>query len=218
MLSAMRFGSLMVLLGGGRVPAQQPADLHTHPAPGPVARSNEVSSPPAQSVRDARSGVSFQLPPGWNLARRDGELSTFHLDARSAPKGADMRAVANLAFNPYPFSTFSGALFYLSITPHSTALQCAAQANSRPETAGSPVPIGDLLFARGHDEQGSICTEARDTVYTAMHRGSCLRFDLTIHNFCGGEVSGAQDLTEKQLGAIQQRLEDILATVRLTGR
>jgi hypothetical protein len=75
-----------------------------------------------------------------------------------------------------------------------------------------------LLFARGHDEQGSICTEARDTVYTAMHRGSCLRFDLTIHNFCGGEVSGAQDLTEKQLGAIQQRLEDILATVRLTGR
>jgi hypothetical protein len=223
MLRTMRGGTLIALLGGACGVAQQPPNLRAHPVPVPSASaasagSNEGLAPSAQSVKDAQSGVSFDLPAGWNLARRDAELSTLRLDARSAPRGVELRAVATLAFNPYPLSTFSGALFYLSVIPHSTAAQCAAQANSRPETGLSPVPVGDVLFARGHDEYGSICTESRDTVYTALHRGSCIRFDLTIHNFCGGEVSGARDMTASQLGAIQQRLEGILGTVRFTGQ
>lgn len=188
------------------------------PMPKPAQAIPDPMSPPAQVVEDSRTHVRFQLPAGWNLTRRDGELSTFHLDARTAPKGAELRAVADLDFNPYPRSTFSGALFYLSVTPRSTAAACAAQAGGRPAQATGTVPVGDVPFHRGHDEHGKICTEARDDIYTALRGGSCVRFDLAMNSFCGGEVSGAQDLTEAQIDAIEGRMQGILATVRFTSR
>jgi hypothetical protein len=198
-----------------QVPKVMPVPPLPRPQPTTVP---EPASPAAQTVTDARTHVSFHLPPGWNVARRDGEVSSFHLDARTAPRRSQLRAVASLAFNPFPRSTFSGAFFYLSATPHSTAASCAAQTATKPDTPLEGAVIADVKFSRGKDESGKICTEARDLAYTALRGGSCVRFDLAVNSFCGGEVSGAEDLTEAQLSALFKRLEGILETVTFTSK
>ena len=207
----------------GRAPGQGSEPRKAVPLPRPVpplpgARGPvpDPVTPPAQTVTEDRGHLRFHLPPGWNLVRKDGEVSTFHLDARTAPHHAEMLAVATLAFNPYPASTFSGALFYVSQTPHSSPASCTAQTTFHPEKPLQPAVIGDVPFARGKDEHGHICTEARDVTYTALRRGSCLRFDLAVNTFCGGDDSGAQDMTEAQLGAVFKRMEGILESVEWT--
>jgi hypothetical protein len=165
-------------------------------------------------VPDVRDRLTFHLPAGWNLSSKDGEISTFRLDARTAPKHSQLRAVATLGFNPYPQSTFEGALFYLSATPHLSAEACAAETTTKPFTGLPAAVIDDVKFFRGKDEHGHICTEARDVAYTTLRHGTCLRIDLAINSFCGGEVSGAEDLTEDQLQRIYSRLQDVVMSVR----
>ena len=72
-----------------------------------------------------------------------------------------------------------------------------------------------MTFKHGYSEHGGVCTESRDEVYTALRGTTCYRFDLVINNFCGGEVSGVRDITERELGAVRQRLETILNSVKL---
>lgn len=175
----------------------------------------------ASTFHDGHFGVRFQVPGGWSLARKDGQVSTFHLDARSASARAQVRGVVEMEFNPYPYSTLSGALLYYSVAPHSTDEECSRQAtrfagqvSDEPSPASDLQDIGGMNFAHGHDEHGKICVEARDEVYTAYRKGSCYRFDLAMNTFCSIS-SGAADLTETQLQQIDQRMADILSTVKL---
>src|SRR5579875_1170041 len=80
------------------------------------------------AFRDGHFGVRFKVPEGWTLARKDGEVSTFHLDARSASPKAQMRGVVAIQFNPFPYSTFSGAMLYYSVAPHTSDAECERQA------------------------------------------------------------------------------------------
>jgi hypothetical protein len=170
-----------------------------------------IKSATATAFTDRKTGVSFRVPPGWELSRKDGQLSTFHMDARTAAQNSQMRAVAVMDFNPYPESTFSGAAFYFSVQPRSTDIACQRQAS--PALSDTDVqPIGGMVFTHGHDEHGGICTEARDEVYTAYRRHSCYRFDLVINTFCSIS-SGARDVTEAQIQSIDQRMIGILSTV-----
>ena len=200
------------------------AQYTPHPTPGkpeavpPLLQGKppapEPNTPPARPYHDSRYGVSFTIPPAWNITHRDGEVSTFNLDARNAAHTAQLRAVATISFNPHPYSTFSGALFYFSVTPHVTANQCAAQASARaPHTVGT-IQIAGIPFAHGYDEHGSICTESRDDIYTTERNDACYRFDAVINNFCGGDVSGVQDITERELDDVRKRMQSILNTVR----
>ena len=182
-----------------------------------ASAQTEPKTPPAHHFHDTRHGVSFQIPAGWNFSTKDSDLSTFNLDARTAPRNAQMRAVANMAFNPFPASTFSGALFYFSITPHTTQAECSAQASAEPQHA-TTVPIDGVSFAHGSDEHGTICTEAHSEIYTAQRNNACYRFDLVINTFCGGEVSGARDITPQQIEAVRKRLEAILNSVKFDVR
>ncbi len=170
-----------------------------------------------QDFRDGHFGVRFQVPNGWSLNRRDGEVGTFHLDARTASPRAEMRSVLAIGFNPYPYSTFSGARFYYSVERHSNDAECAGQATG-PVTAVREMrdtqDIDGMNFVHGHDEHGQICVEARDEVYTAYRKGSCYRFDLAMNTFCSIS-SGAQDLTDTQLEQIDRQMTDILSTVKL---
>jgi hypothetical protein len=136
------------------------------------------------------------------------------LDARSAPVRAQLRTVASLAFNPFPLSTFSGAMFYVSVTPRMTDAQCAAQTTTKPDKPLPSATFAGVTFKRGKDEHGQVCTEARDVAYTTMRGRSCVRFDMTVNTFCGGDVSGAEEITDAQLGAIFKRMEGILETVK----
>ena len=179
-----------------------------------AAAQTEPTTPPEHPFHDARHGVSFQIPAGWNFSTKDSDLSTFALDARTAPRKAQMRAVANIAFNPFPSSTFSGALFYFSVTPHTTEAECHAQASAQFPHTVTTLPIDDVLFTHGYDEHGTICIEARNDIFTAQRNNACYRFDLVINTFCGGEVSGARDINQYQIDSIRKRLESILSTVK----
>ena len=189
-----------------------------HPtAPGPTALP-EPSTPPARQFRDSRYGVSFMVPAAWHLTRKDFEVSTFHLDARNVPRNAQLRAVATISFNPHPTSTFSGALFYFSVAPHTTASQCAAQASARLPHTMTTTQVGGLTFTHGYDEHGGICTESRDEIYTSPRNGACYRFDVVINNFCGGDVSGVREITERELDSVRHRMQAILDSVRFVPR
>ena len=163
---------------------------------------------------DSHFGVQFRVPIGWTINRKDGEVSTFHLDARTASPRTQLRSVAAIQFNPYPYSTFSGARFYYSVDRHSTDAECAKQATGPSIASLDTQDIDGMNFVHGHDEFGKICVEARDEVYTAYRKGSCYRFDLAMSNFCSVS-SGAQDLTDTELEQIDQRMTDILSTVKL---
>lgn len=179
------------------------------------------TAPPAtatpQGFKDGHFGVKFQVPPGWSLTRKDGLVSTFHNDARTALPKAQVRGIASLDFNPYPYSTLSGAVFYFSVTPHSNDEECANEATpvgAPPAAATDVQDIGGMRFTHGHDEHGEICVEARDEVYTAYRKGSCYRFDMEINTFCAIS-SGAQEITDGQLESLNQRMADILSSVTL---
>ena len=82
-----------------------------------------------------------------------------------------------------------------------------------PEQKLATMKVGGVPFWRGLDEHGGICTEHRNVTYTAEVKGSCVRFDLTVNTFCGGEVSGARDMTDLELADVFRRLERVLDTV-----
>ncbi len=178
------------------------------------AKPRDAGLPPPRHIHDSRYGVSYDFPAGWNVTERDSDVSTFALDARTAAGNTRMRQVAQLAFNPFPASTFAGALFYFSVTPHATEHSCAGQASAQAPRVPGDADIGGLTFVHGYDEHGAICTEARDEIYTALRRGACLRFDLVLNTFCGGDVSGVRSMSPAEIEAVRKRLEHVLTTVR----
>jgi hypothetical protein len=193
-----------------------PAAGHSEPLPPllkPQPPAPEPTTPAARLFHDPNYAISFRIPTAWNLTRKDAEVSTFALDARTAPHTARLRAVVNITFNPYPHSTFSGALFYFSVIPHASPAQCAFQASARaPRTVGT-TQVGGIPFTHGYDEHGAICVESRDEIYTTPHNGSCYRFDAVINTFCGGDVSGVKDITPAELNAVHGRMQTILDSV-----
>ena len=207
--------SLAAPFAGAQQTVSAHAASHSNPKTITVPDTPEATAK-EQSFQDKRFGVSFLIPPGWELTRKDGQVSTFHQDARTAPPNAELRGVAMIDFNPFPHSTISGALFYYSVEPKTTDVECAAQATR----LGLPgvqnhkdvQAIGSVPFAHGHDEHGAICTEARDEVYTAFHKHACYRFDLAMNTFCSIS-SGAQEISDRQIHEIDERLAAILSTV-----
>jgi hypothetical protein len=186
------------------------------PSPAPVQPAfAEPTSPPAQNYVDPVSRVRFHLGPGFRVVRKDKEISTFHLDARTAPAGSRVRAVAMMEFNPFPASTFSGGLVTYSVAPGVGAAACEAETRVKPEKPLATMKVGGVPFWRGLDEHGGICTEHRNVTYTAERGGNCLRFDLTVNTFCGGDVSGVVDMTDLELADVFRRLEAVLETVRI---
>jgi hypothetical protein len=177
----------------------------------------EHPSPAAREFHDARYRLSFHVPAGWNFERRDGVLSNFGVDVRTTKRNLNVRGVASINFNPYPVSTFSGASFYYSVVPTATANACAAQATTAPLKPQSDVRVGGLTFTHGRDEHGSLCTESRDEVFTALKGHSCLRFDLVVNTFCS-QTSGAMEISREQLADVQGRLGKILDSIRIDGR
>ncbi|MCU1324173.1 MAG: hypothetical protein JWM43_3822 [Acidobacteriaceae bacterium] len=184
-----------------------PLHAQTKPVPEPI-------TPPARTFHDPRSGINFQVPAGWDLSRKDHEVSSFSQDARSTTRTTQLRAVANITFNPFPQTTFSGALFYVSLTPRLSDADCARQVSAKNPRPVATTQVSGIPFTHGYDEHGGVCVESRDEIYTALHNGSCYRFDLVVNTFCGGDVSGVRDMNERQFEAIRKRLEAILATVQ----
>ena len=208
--------------------------------------AQSVQSPqPTHIFHDRNTHISFDYPANWTFSRADHEISTFHLDARTAPPKATLRAVTAIPENPFPASTFSGAYLYFSVTPHSSAASCARQATppritaaeaahraaelhtSHPDdnaAGNSPgialaakpdkLQLAGIAFTHGRDERRDVCLTQHDDVYTTYRAGSCLRFDLAINNFCGGQVSGVRDISPKQLDDVRARLTAILSTAR----
>ncbi|MBS1813994.1 MAG: hypothetical protein JSS87_03865 [Acidobacteria bacterium] len=173
----------------------------------------EKLSPAARIFTDKKYKIKFELPGGWDMERKDGYLSNFSHDTRNTTGDLDVRGVAAINYNPYPPTTFSGALFYYSVKPHSNALDCEAQSRVGKLKAAGSVVIDGVTFHHGKDEYGIGCTESRDDVFTTLRGNECIRFDLVINTFCQTN-SGSIEISGKQLGDIQSRLAKILGSVR----
>jgi hypothetical protein len=204
--------------------AVTPASLAPSAAtPSALASSASTRSAAApvqpRTFHDSTWKLSFDYPGDWTFANQDGEISTFHLDARTAPRNSTLRAVTAFSENPFPDSTFAGGYVYFSVTPHSSVSACTKQASS-PVAKAKPEAsqIAGIPFSHGSDQQKAICTVERDEIYTTFHDGACYRFDLAINNFCGGEVSGVKDITPTELDQVRTRLESILSTVRFDSK
>ncbi len=220
-----RSSALLVVTLSMAVPsvAQKTSALAKAPVSVPTAAP---ATGQEQSYRDAQFGVRFRIPPGWKLSKKDGEVSTFREDARTAAAKTQLRGVASLEFNPFPLSTLSGALVYFSVERHAREGECSVQTEGKvmvapgkeaPEKTPAPketVDIGGMSFVHGHDEHGGMCVEARDEIYTAYRKGSCYRFDLELNTFCAAS-SGAQELSEEQMKSVEERMAGILSTVTL---
>ena len=173
----------------------------------------EPTMPPAHPFHDSRYGVTFTVPAAWDVTRNDAEVSTFNLDARTSPAPPSSAPSPPSTSTPHPNSTFSGALFYFSVTPHLTPAECSAQAFRPVPHTASTAEIGGVPFTHGYDEHGGICTESRDEIYTTPRNNACYRFDAVINTFCGGDVSGVQDITPRELDAVRRRMQNILDSV-----
>jgi hypothetical protein len=183
--------------------------------------ATQAQTTQTHTFHDPAYHLSFDYPAAWTFSHTDREISTFHLDARSAPHTARLRAVVAMPENPFPASTFSGAYVYFSVTPHASADSCAAQAtistmvrNAPMTKLGEKTQIAGIPFTHGHDEVKDICLIQHDEIYTTRRAGACYRFDLAINNFCGGEVSGVKDITPAELDQVRTRLTSILSTLR----
>jgi hypothetical protein len=191
--------------------------LHTPPQQAPPTT-------PTRTFDDPTYKISFDYPATWNFSQTDGELSNFHLDARTAPRKSIVRAVTAMSENPFPASTFSGAYLYFSVTPQTSAASCAHQtvplriSSKKPPAKPTHTVINDIPFTHGRDEAKAICIIQRDEIYTTRHAGSCYRFDLAINNFCGGEVSSVRYITPSELDQVRTRLESILSTIHFDPR
>jgi hypothetical protein len=171
-------------------------------------------TPKESEFRDGKYKLHFHLPAGWDIARKDGILSNFGTDTRTARKGLEVRGVAALNYNPYPPTTFSGALFYYSVLPHATADTCSSQTSKAPMKSAGAITIDGVTFQHGHDQHGAMqCIESRVDAFTTLRGNTCVRFDLVINTFCGS-TSGSIDVGPQQLGDIQTRLANILGSVR----
>jgi hypothetical protein len=181
-----------------------------------VASEAPANAKPIE-FHDSRYGVGFEVPAGWSVGRKDHQVSTFHIDARTATRKTEMRGVASIQFNPFPLSTFSGAWFYFSVERHSNDRACARQASRAVKAERQLENIGGMDFVHGHEESGGICTELRNDTYTAYRKGACYRFDLTVTTFCSIS-SGAQEISARQLEDIAGRMDGILESVVLDWR
>lgn len=173
--------------------------------------------PAATDFYDPKYKVGFHVPAGWNFEKKDGLLSNFGVETRSARAHSDVRGVAAINFNPWPPTTFAGAIFYYSVIPKAQAAQCAAQASSRSVKPMPDAIIGSVPFHHGRDQHGRVCTEARDEIFTAMRGNACIRFDLVVNTFCA-DTSGAMEITPSQLKDVDVRLGGILDSVQIDGK
>ncbi len=175
-----------------------------------------VTPDPADTrpFHDGKYKVSFTVPAGWNFEQKDGLLSNFGVETPTARRKTDVRGVAAINFNPWPVSTFAGALFYYSVIPRAKADMCAAQTSTRGVRPLPESQIDGTPFHHGTDHHGKVCTEARDEVFTTMQGKNCLRFDLVVNTFCA-ETSGAQEITPAQLDDVDKRLATLLGSVTL---
>lgn len=170
--------------------------------------------PAAMTFRDSKYRLSYQVPAGWDTERKDGILSTIAKDVRNTKVGMQVRGVSAINYNPYPPTTFSGALFYYSVVPKATAQSCAALATTGHLKAKPDVKVNGLTFKHGQDQHGGICTESRNEVFTTLSRNTCLRFDLVVNTFCH-ESSGAMEMNAQQLGDVTTRLANILGSIHI---
>lgn len=177
---------------------------------------DEPANPqPAASVfRDSKYHVIYRVPAGWDTERKDGVLSDLKKDVRSANGSMQVRGVSAMNYNPYPPTTFSGALFYYSVVPNANAQSCSALATTGKLKPKSDVTIAGIAFKHGQDQHGNGCIESRDEVFTTLKGNTCLRFDLVVNTFCG-ESSGAVEMNERQLGDVNTRLANILGSIHI---
>ncbi|MEZ2345619.1 hypothetical protein [Terriglobus sp. RCC_193] len=205
----------VLLVLSSSLAAQQAKPKSSQDLKGFTVPNEPANLQPAASVfHDSKYHVSYRVPAGWDTERKDGILSDLEKDVRSASGSMQVRGVSAMNYNPYPPTTFSGALFYYSVLPNANAQSCSALATTGKLKPKPDVTIAGIAFKHGQDQHGGMCTESRDEVFTTLKGNTCLRFDLVVNTFCA-ESSGAVEMNPQQLGDVNTRLANILGSLHI---
>ena len=189
---------------------------HAQPGPRPRRLTRILRRPSARTVTRPPLPHLLPLPADWNFTRRDGEVSTFRLDARSAPRSA------NSAPSPAMPSTHSPP----PPSPEPRLLQRHSRASPPPPALRRPRPPSPHR-PRHHPAKtrsrrplhprlrraGRHLHRSRDEIYTTF-RTAPATASTSPSTTSAAAKSAASKTSPRPNRPVRNRQESILNTIR----
>jgi hypothetical protein len=208
-------------------PATAPATPAVQAAAKPVHKKVVRKAPATVTYADKTSGVSFQYPRKYALETGDAANELVSSDPIpmdfAQPGGVALAAVA-VPESAYPNSDLASAYFNVSVNKTLTAEQCGEFSVPQADPAMPSDPavqataqlsklmIGDMELQSTKTLTSQGTREEASKYYHVFENGACYEFALRVAT-TGVETEGGKHVDR---GQVFQRLEKILATVKIT--
>jgi len=193
----------------------------------PLAAQSVVQAGPSVMRFDDSNGVNFEYPATWTFT----EEATWQFGLGIEPiivAGTPLRgrvfARSLPGVRPWSVTSFSGVEFGYDSRAVDSADACRALALSAFHTEGKAkideVTIHGIRYWHGTGGQGAMSQSTSDNVYTTfigsqLPSGSCLLFDLAVHDAFIVAASRLRPYTPREKSIIHQSLMNIFASVRI---
>jgi hypothetical protein len=162
---------------------------------------------------DPSTGVSFQYPKDWQRA----DSSQFYLPTGMIPQKAQVRGAVVWKAGEPPKTNLTGAQFLYAFDKNASSAACLHPRNEGDSATPTidTVKMGSISYAHNRSEEGGMCHQEQEDVYTVYRSNACYLFDLSIHTICSGVVDGMRDATPLELAEARAKLVDILKAVQI---
>src|SRR5208337_87192 len=214
------------------VPVQQAAAK-------PVHKKIVHRAPPTLAYADKTSGVSFQYPRKYELKTGDAAnelVSSGPIPMDFVQPGGTALAAVSVPDSAYPNSDLASAFFNVSVNKTLTADQCGEFSVPQPNPAAPSDPtvqataqlatppisklmVGDMELqsaetnASGETSNGT--REAASKYYHVFQNGACYEFALRVTTTANSSPTTESTTKPVNRDEVFQRLEKILATVKI---
>jgi hypothetical protein len=116
-------------------------------------------------------------------------------------------------------TSLAGAQFLYAVRRNVSTKECLhpQEDGSAEPTKVDLVSVDGVPYAHASADDGGMCHQENEDVYTAYRNHACYIFDLSVHTVCAGVVDGMRDATPAELAEINAKLLGILKTVQFRG-
>jgi hypothetical protein len=176
--------------------------------------------------RDPAYQVSFRYPVDWKLA--DEEHFMFGLRIQNYPSPSSKGRLRALLYSmdipgvrPWPETNFAGIEFGYDARPVGSSRACQAEAHNgfhpgKVET----LTVHGIPFWHWTDGDGGMSQSVSEDIYAtyvgSATGGSCLLFDLAVHESTAAGDNPARAYTPNERHLIYQSLTGVLSSVRIS--
>jgi len=205
----------------------------------PVHKKIVHRAPPTLAYADKTSGVSFQYPRKYELKTGDAAnelVSSGPIPMDFVQPGGTALAAVSVPDSAYPNSDLASAFFNVSVNKTLTADQCGEFSVPQPNPAAPSDPtvqataqlatppisklmVGDMELqsaetnASGETSNGT--REAASKYYHVFQNGACYEFALRVTTTANSSPTTESTTKPVNRDEVFQRLEKILATVKI---